>query len=139
MAFALKKISVSSIAPSRTRESLTARSSAQTPVTVFVGATVIDGSGAAPVENAVLLVRDGRVAALGRTSVVIPPGANRIDLRRKTVLPGFVNAHAHVDDPMGTRANLERQLLLYGVYGITSVFSPGEHGVRVTSSTWSWS
>jgi imidazolonepropionase-like amidohydrolase len=100
---------------------------AQAPVTAFVGATLIDGTGAPPVENGVVVVRDGRIAAVGRAStVVIPPGAAQVDLRGKTLLPGFVNAHGHVDDTMGTRANLERQLLLYGRYGITSVLSRGE-------------
>lgn len=100
---------------------------AQAPVTAFVGATLIDGTGAAPVENGVVVVRDGRIAAVGRSSaVVVPQGATQVDLRGKTLLPGFVNAHGHVDDPMGARANLERQLLLYGRYGVTSVVSLGE-------------
>jgi imidazolonepropionase-like amidohydrolase len=100
---------------------------AQAPVTAFVGATLIDGTGAPPMENGVVVVRDGRIAAVGRASAVaIPPGATQVDLRGKTLLPGFVNAHGHVDDPMGTRANLERQLLLYGRYAITTVFSLGE-------------
>ncbi len=100
---------------------------AQAPVTAFVGATVIDGTGAPPVENGVVVVRDGRIAAAGRAaSVSIPPGAVQVDLRGKTLLPGFVNAHGHVDDPMGSRPNLERQLQLYGRYAITSVLSLGE-------------
>ena len=100
---------------------------AQGTVTAFVGATLVDGTGAAPVDNGVVLVRDGRIAAVGRAAAVtIPAGANQVDLRGKTLLPGFVNAHGHVDDPMGTRANLERQLTLYGRYGITSVLSLGE-------------
>jgi imidazolonepropionase-like amidohydrolase len=37
-----------------------------------------------------------------------------------------VNAHGHVDDPMGSQPNLERQLQLYGRYAITSVLSLGE-------------
>ena len=100
---------------------------AQAPVTAFVGATVIDGTGAAPVENGVVIVRDGRIAAVGPASTVaIPPGAARVELRGKTLLPGFVNAHGHVSDPKDARENMERQLLLYGRYGITSVFSLGE-------------
>ena len=100
---------------------------AQGTVTAFVGATVIDGTGAAPLENGIVLVRDGRIAAVGRAAgVTIPAGATQVDLRGKTLLPGFVNAHGHVDDPMGARANLERQLALYGHYGITSVLSLGE-------------
>jgi imidazolonepropionase-like amidohydrolase len=106
---------------------LTPATLAQAPVTAFVGATLVDGTGAPPLENGVVLVRDGRIAAVGRASAVtIPPGTTQIDLRGKTLLPGFVNVHGHVDDPKGTRANLEQQLLLYGRYGITSVLSLGE-------------
>ena len=102
---------------------------AQGPVTAFVGATLIDGTGAAPVPDSVVVIRDGRIADVGRGGdVTVPQGAVRVDLSGKTLLPGFVNAHGHVDDPMGTRANLERQLLLYGRYAITSVFSLGEEG-----------
>jgi imidazolonepropionase-like amidohydrolase len=100
---------------------------AQGPVTAFVGATLIDGTGAPPVANAVILVSDGRIAAVGSaSSVQVPAGAAQVDLRGKTLLPGFVNAHGHIGDPMGNRANLEAQLLLYGRYGVTSVFSLGE-------------
>jgi imidazolonepropionase-like amidohydrolase len=100
---------------------------AQGPVTAFVGATLIDGTGAAPVENGVVIVRDGRIAAVGPASTVtVPAGAARVELRGKTLLPGFVNAHGHVSDPKDARENMERQLLLYGRYGITSVFSLGE-------------
>ena len=100
---------------------------AQAPVTAFVGATLVDGTGAPPVENGVVVVRDGRIVAVGRAAAVtIPAGAIQVDLRGKTLLPGFVNAHGHVDDPMGARPNLERQLELYGRYAITSVLSLGE-------------
>jgi imidazolonepropionase-like amidohydrolase len=100
---------------------------AQAPVTAFVGATLVDGTGAPLVENGVVLVRDGKISAVGRAAAVtIPAGATQVDLRGKTLLPGFVNAHGHVDDPTGARANLERQLGLYGRYGITSVLSLGE-------------
>ena len=100
---------------------------AQAPVTAFVGGTVIDGTGAAPVENGVVIVRDGRIAAVGRASAVtIPQDAIRVELRGRTLLPGFVNAHGHVSDPKDNRENLERQLLLYARYGVTSIFSLGE-------------
>ena len=62
----------------------------------FVGATVIDGTGAAPVEDAVLLVEDGRVVALGtRAEVRIPGDASRIDLRDRWIIPGLIDAHVH--------------------------------------------
>lgn len=82
----------------------------------FTGARVIDGTGKPAVENATILVRNGRIEAIGR-SVKIPDGVQRIDLAGKTVIPGLINAHGHV-------ANLD-QLGLYARYGVTTVFSLG--------------
>ncbi len=82
----------------------------------FTGARVIDGTGKAAVENATIVVRNGRIEAVGR-GVRVPDGAERIDLSGKTVIPGLINAHGHV-------ANLD-QLGLYARYGVTTVFSLG--------------
>ncbi len=101
----------------------------------FVGIRLHDGTGAAPVDNAVIVVRDGRVEAAGPAdSVAISPGAERIDLAGKVVVPGMVNAHAHVSDIRGLEgghydeANLLRQLRLYARYGVTTVVSLGGDG-----------
>jgi imidazolonepropionase-like amidohydrolase len=103
-------------------------------VKAFVGARLVDGTGRPPVEDAVLLVREGRVQAAGpRAQVTIPAGAQRIDLAGRTVMPGLVNAHGHVGETVGLRAspelntpeNVRRHLGLYARYGITTVFSLG--------------
>jgi imidazolonepropionase-like amidohydrolase len=65
---------------------------------VLVGGTLIDGVGGAPLPDAVVAIRDGRIAAVGRADdVPFAPETPARDLRGKTVLPGFVNAHAHTD------------------------------------------
>ncbi len=101
----------------------------------FVGVRLFDGTGAAPLENAVIVVRDGRIEAVGPAeSVQISPGAERIDLAGKFVVPGLVNAHAHVNDVLGLegghydQANLMRQLRLYARYGVTTAVSLGGDG-----------
>jgi len=101
----------------------------------FVGARLFDGTGASPVDNAVIIVRDGRIEAVGPADrVEISPGAERIDLAGKYVVPGLVNAHAHVSDIQGLQgghydeANLSRQLRLYARYGVTTVNSLGGDG-----------
>ncbi|MBB3032612.1 amidohydrolase family protein [Alteriqipengyuania lutimaris] len=48
------------------------------------------------VENATILVQDGRIAAIGPTAAMTyPAGTPTIDARGKTILPGFIDAHAH--------------------------------------------
>ena len=56
---------------------------------------LIDGTGAAPVRNAVIVIQDGRITAAG-AGVAVPAGARVIDLSGMTVLPGFVDAHVHL-------------------------------------------
>src|SRR5262245_19965514 len=66
-------------------------------VRAFVGARLFDGTSKAPVDDATILVEAGRVVAAG-PSVVPPPGAERVDLRGKFVMPGIVNSHGHVGE-----------------------------------------
>jgi imidazolonepropionase-like amidohydrolase len=106
-------------------------------VKAFVGARLIDGSGKAAIEKATLIVRDGKVEAVGpAASVKLPPGAHLVSLGGKTVIPGLVNAHAHLSEASGPRSGPEfyteesvtRQLGLYARYGITTVWSLGGDG-----------
>jgi imidazolonepropionase-like amidohydrolase len=99
------------------------------PVTAFVGATIVDGTGAAPVAKGVVLVSNGRITAAGPADrVTVPAGATRVDLAGKTMLPGFVNVHGHLAG--SDREQLAAQLRLYARYGVTTVFSLGGEGVE---------
>ena len=92
----------------------------QAPVTrAFTGFTLIDGTGGGVVANATIVVQNGRVAAVGPASRVnIPAGAERISFAGKTVIPGLINAHGHVNDAV-------RDLRTYAAYGVTTVVSLG--------------
>ena len=57
--------------------------------------TLIDGTAAAPVRNAVIVVTGDRITAIG-TRVEIPAGAEVIDLSAYAVMPGFIDAHVHL-------------------------------------------
>src|SRR6478672_5257400 len=60
-------------------------------------ARVIDGTGAAPIQNGVVVVTDDRIVSVGAAgSVTIPAGARTVDLGNATLLPGFIDAHTHV-------------------------------------------
>jgi imidazolonepropionase-like amidohydrolase len=63
----------------------------------LVGGRVIDGTDHAPVDDATVIVRAGRISAIGpRGSVSIPAGTRVIDVRGKTILPGLWDMHGHV-------------------------------------------
>ena len=95
----------------------------------FVGARIIDGTGDAPVDDGVLVVRNGRIAAVGaRDAVDIPPDAEQIDVTGRTIMPGLINAHGHVNPSSYTEESVEGQLSLYARYGVTTVFSLGGDG-----------
>ncbi len=103
----------------------------------FVGARVIDGTGNPAMEDAVLVVRDGRIEAVGpRSSLPPPPTANQIDVTGKTIMPGMIDAHSHVGATKGleakpefyTEENILDQLGLYARYGVTTVNSLGGDG-----------
>ena len=57
--------------------------------------TLIDGTGAPPVQDGIVLVEDGRIRDAG-PRVAIPEGARVIDLGDRTLLPGFIDAHVHL-------------------------------------------
>jgi hypothetical protein len=63
---------------------------------VIQGGTLIDGTGRAPVENSVIVIEGNRFRAVGRSGEVqVPPGSQIVDVRGKTVLPGFIDGHCH--------------------------------------------
>ncbi|HEY2906091.1 MAG TPA: hypothetical protein VGJ29_09335, partial [Vicinamibacterales bacterium] len=66
-------------------------------VIAFVGATLVDGTGASPVADAVVVVQDGRISAVGsRSTTPIPAGAERVDLSGRYLIPGLTNIRVHL-------------------------------------------
>ena len=82
-------------------------------VIALEGATLIDGAGGAPKEDAVILIRNGHIEAVARVNEIqIPKGAERINLVGKTVIPGLIDAHAHAERWSAPR---------YLAWGVTTV------------------
>lgn len=90
---------------------------AQTPVTAMTHATIIDGTGAAPLRDATIIIQNGSITAIG-PGLPAPPGANVVDLTGKFVTPGIINAHGHVGP-----APRDPQLAQYARYGVTTTTS----------------
>lgn len=73
---------------------------AQTPsarVTAITGATLIDGTGGAPIPDAVVIVTGNRITAAGpRGSVTVPPGAAILNAGGQFIVPGFIDTNVHL-------------------------------------------
>jgi imidazolonepropionase-like amidohydrolase len=60
------------------------------------GATLVDATGAAPIADSVVIVRNGRIGAAGpRSQVAIPPNMTVVDAKGQTLLPGLWEMHTH--------------------------------------------
>ena len=72
-------------------------SSAHAGSLAIKGATLIDGTGASPVKNSIVVIQDGRILAAGTASdVTIPDGMEVLDARGKFIIPGLMDANLHL-------------------------------------------
>ena len=86
--------------------------SAQTRPVAIVGGTLIDGTGRAAVEDAVIVFQNGRIQDVGRRGeVAVPAKAQTIDAKGKTILPGLIDGHCHYWEWIGE---------LHLAYGVTT-------------------
>ena len=70
----------------------------QTPTIVLSGGTLVDGPGRPALPDAAVVVENGRISAIGARSKIRPPkGADVVDVRGKTILPGLWDMHAHFE------------------------------------------
>ena len=95
-------------------------------VIALEGATLIDGVGGAPKEDAVILIRNGHIEAVARVNEIqVPKGAQRIDVVGKTIIPGLIDAHAHVE-----RWAVPRYLA-WGVTTVRDLHTPTDSAIAI--------
>jgi imidazolonepropionase-like amidohydrolase len=107
---------------------------AQAPtVTLFEGARLLTGDGGV-IENSAFIVANDRFVGVGRRGELPPPpGAARVDLAGKTVMPALVDDHVHMGYRSGTsfsadnytRENLLDMLDRYAFYGVAAILETG--------------
>jgi imidazolonepropionase-like amidohydrolase len=83
----------------------------------LVNATVIDGTGAPPRVGAHVRIRDGRIAAVGQGALPDAAGVRRIDLAGRSLIPGLIDAHAHIATPDAARRAVESGVTTARVLG----------------------
>src|SRR5213593_376071 len=104
--------------------------------TLFEGARLIMGDGGAPIESSAFVVENDGFTSVGRKGEIqAPPGAARIDLTGKTVIPALIDVHSHFGflnqrDGSMSKANFNRENLLdhlkrYAYHGFAASISMG--------------
>src|SRR5262249_31544552 len=116
---------------------ITAPTDADAQTTALRGARVIDGSDGAPIDNAIIVIRDGRIVSIGPSAgTPVPSGAEVVYYAGKTIIPGLISDHSHVGIFVGLKAAPDnynrdailRQLKQLEAYGVTTVMALGLNG-----------
>jgi hypothetical protein len=84
---------------------------------------LVDGTGGTPVSDARIVITGDRITNVGPAAIVsAPDGAEHVDLTGRTVLPGLVDAHFHIDNrPPDTKLALHQL-----ANGVTAFRDPGQ-------------
>ena len=97
----------------------------------LVGARLVDGTGAKPVDDVTVTIEGGRIASVA-AGAPAPEGARVLDLEGRTLMPGLVEAHVHMSS-----LDVPRELEAHGVAkaardflagGITTIRDVGSYG-----------
>jgi imidazolonepropionase-like amidohydrolase/Tol biopolymer transport system component len=92
---------------------------------VLSGARIITMKGDEVIERGDIVITDNRISAIGpKGKVTLPAGARVIDVTGKTVMPGFVDVHAHMWPPRGVHQTQVWQYLANLAYGVTTTRDP---------------
>lgn len=90
---------------------------------VYQGARLIVGDGSAALENATVVVQDGRFTAVGLSNeVTVPVGAARVDLTGATLMPALIDTHTHLST---AHEALREDLRRRATYGVSAAMSLG--------------
>lgn len=83
----------------------------------LVGATLVDGTGAPPRAGVTVSIRDGKIAAITGPAPAPASGIRRIELNGRYLLPGLIDAHAHIESPAAALRALQSGVTTARVLG----------------------
>jgi imidazolonepropionase-like amidohydrolase len=104
---------------------------AEAPVIALTHIRVIDGAGAAPLDDQTVVITGGKIQSIGPSpTATVPTGAQILDLKGYTVLPGLVGMHDHMFFPMGGSPPMYSNMgssfpRLYLALGVTTIRTTG--------------
>jgi imidazolonepropionase-like amidohydrolase/Tol biopolymer transport system component len=111
--------------PVETRVRVSAQRDIPRGVAVLRGARVITMRGDEVIENADVVIRDNRISAVGvRGQVQVPNGARVIDVAGKTIMPGFVDTHAHLRAAFNVHRDQVWSYAANLAFGVTAARDP---------------
>lgn len=102
------------------------------------GATERAASERGVIEHGTLVVEGNRIAAVGPSDqITVPAGAKVIDVTGKTIMPGLIDAHGHIDCCFGVSAVPQKQTTRYAAlaFGVTTNFDPYPNELTSYEST----
>jgi imidazolonepropionase-like amidohydrolase len=103
----------------------------EAPVVVMTHVRVIDGTGAAPLEDQTITISGGKIQSIAASATAkVPADAQVLDLKGYTVLPGLVGMHNHMFFPMGGSPPMYSNMgssfpRLYLALGVTTIRTTG--------------
>ncbi|HVA57047.1 MAG TPA: amidohydrolase family protein [Gemmatimonadaceae bacterium] len=101
---------------------------------VLRGARIITMKGSEVIADGDIVVKDNRIVAVGpRGKVSIPPGARAIDVSGKTIIPGYVDIHAHIWPAFGVHRSQPFEYMVNLAYGVTTIRDPQTSSTDVLS------
>ncbi len=106
-------------------------------VTAFTNARIITMNGDEVIENGTIVVRDNRIESVGSVDeITIPDDAYVKDVDGKTIMPGLVDAHAHIGNfRYGLSPNQQWEYFANLAYGVTTVHDPSSNTEMIFSQS----
>ncbi len=101
------------------------------PLIALTNVRIIDGTGAAPLEDQTIVISEGKIGVLGPTAATtFPANAKVLDLKGYTVMPGLVGMHNHLFFPQGGSPPIYSDMAisfprLYLALGVTTIRTTG--------------